>query len=175
MADPDDARKSPASPVCYADELLHEAAAPTVRELVVVPAVLAAVRARASAHDLAKVIVESLDMVYAHLRTVPVRRRGRNVVMYLNDALDVEIGVEVSTEFLPAGRILRTATPGGLAASTIHYGPYSTLFEAHTAVRRWCADRRRDIGIAWEVYGDWSDDPSRLCTDVFYQLLPAPQ
>ena len=173
MADPDDAQKSPASPVCYADEFPSEAG-PTVRELVVAPAVLAAVRAQASAHDLGKVIVESLDVVYAHLRSVHVQHLGRNVVMYLSDALEVEIGVEVAGEFFPGGPIIRTSTPGGLAASTTHYGPYSTLSGAHTAVRRWCADRRRNTGIAWEVYGDWNDDPSHLRTDVFYQLLPAP-
>ncbi len=52
-------------------------------------------------------------------------------------------------------------------ATTIHMGPYSEIPSAHGAVRQWCEDHAHEIaGPNWEVYGDWSDDPNRLRTDI---------
>ena len=39
------------------------------------------------------------------------------------------------------------------------------------AVREWCAEQGHTLaGPNWEVYGDWTDNPAELRTDVFYLL-----
>ncbi len=69
------------------------------------------------------------------------------------------------------GTVSCSETPGGTVATTAHMGPYSEIPGAHGAVRQWCKDNGRKIaGPNWEVYGDWSDDPSQLRTDIYYLL-----
>ena len=63
------------------------------------------------------------------------------------------------------------AIPGGTVATVVHMGLYQKLSEAHTAVRRWCAEYNYALaGPNWEIYGDWTDYPDELHTDVFYLL-----
>ena len=57
-------------------------------------------------------------------------------------------------------------------ATVVHMGPYQKLPEAHMAVRTWCAERGHALGgPSWEIYGDWTDNPVELRTDVFYLLI----
>ncbi len=35
-----------------------------------------------------------------------------------------------------------------------------------------CAQGGRITGASWEVYGDWSEDWSKVRTDIFYLLEP---
>jgi effector-binding domain-containing protein len=64
-----------------------------------------------------------------------------------------------------------SATPAGTVASTIHMGAYDQLKGAHDAIHRWVRENgKRIAGQSWEVYNHWSDDQSRLRTDVFYLL-----
>jgi effector-binding domain-containing protein len=61
-----------------------------------------------------------------------------------------------------------------MVATTAHLGPYDRLHEAHEAILQWCSDHGHAMaGPAWEVYGHWNDDPSQLCTDVYYLLQVA--
>jgi effector-binding domain-containing protein len=61
--------------------------------------------------------------------------------------------------------------PGGMVATVVHMGPYQKLPEAHAAVRGWCAEHGHALaGPSWEIYGDWTDNPAELRTDVFYLL-----
>jgi effector-binding domain-containing protein len=114
---------------------------------------------------------ELLDDVYAFLATSGVRQEGHNVMLYLDDVPNVEVGVEVSGPFPPAGRVVPSVLPAGEAAMTVHRGPYDRLDDAHRAVREWCAANGRALaGPRWEVYGDWHDDPARLETEVHYLL-----
>ncbi len=58
-------------------------------------------------------------------------------------------------------------------ASTVHTGPYDGLRGAHDAIHAWCAANHRRISNAsWEIYGDWTDDPSKLETTIRYLLFP---
>ncbi len=119
----------------------------------------------------------NLDEVYACLRQTGAHG-GCNVMLYRDlpgsDRVAVEVGVEVAGPFAAAGRVRPSALPAGLAAVTIHRGPYEALGAAHEAVLRWCAARGRDLtGERWEVYGDWHEDPSLLETEIFYRLAEA--
>ena len=61
------------------------------------PTVLA-VRRRTTFESLGKAILESLDAVYALLKTAPVQQRGHNVVVYLDAVATVEVEVQVTSE-----------------------------------------------------------------------------
>ena len=42
---------------------------------------------------------------------------------------------------------------------------------AHDAIHQWVSAQGHKLtGASWEVYGDWSDDPTQLRTDIYYQL-----
>jgi len=120
-----------------------------------------------------------LDEVYAWLRQGGIHG-GCNVMLYRDlpepHRMAVEVGVEVSGPFEPAGRVRLSALPAGLAAVTTHRGPYGELGVAHQAVAEWCATNDRDLtGERWEIYGDWHKDPRLLETQIFYGLADAPE
>ena len=103
---------------------------------------------------------------------------GRNVALYWDSSIRLEAGVELSTSFTEAEGIVRSATPAGLTAFVAHVGPYELLGAAHAAIQEWCAKQgHRLAGPQWEIYGhwqtEWNADPSRIRTDVFYQVTPA--
>src|SRR5262249_48967933 len=102
-----------------------------------------------------------------------VRTDGHNIALYwdASGAGSIEVGVQVVRVFTPTDAVVGSAVPGGLVATTAHFGPYSELGPAHDAVCAWCRSRGWELaGPFWEVYGDWSDDPTQLRTDVFYLL-----
>jgi effector-binding domain-containing protein len=114
-----------------------------------------------------------LDDVWAFLRApgCPVLKAGHNVMLYLDDVPNVEVGVEVSGPFPTAGRVEASALPAGRVATIAHRGPYDGLDGAHRAVLEWCAAHGHELTRArWEIYGDWHDDPARLETEVCYLL-----
>jgi effector-binding domain-containing protein len=50
-------------------------------------------------------------------------------------------------------------------------GPYDRMKEAHDAIHAWRqANNRTFAGNSWEIYGDPSDDPSKLETTIMYLL-----
>ena len=85
--------------------------------------------------------------------------------------MDVDFGVEVTRSFEASGAVRATETPAGRAATAVHVGPYDGLKETHDAIHAWAeAHRQRFAGRSWEIYGDWSEDPSKLETTVAYLL-----
>lgn len=113
-----------------------------------------------------------LDEVYAFVRAGGATLNGHNVMLYLDDVPNVEVGVQVTGPFESAGRVIPSVLPAGEVASTVHRGPYEALEEAHVALKAWCGSHRHALtGVRWEIYGDWHDDPADLETEVCY-LLP---
>jgi effector-binding domain-containing protein len=79
--------------------------------------------------------------------------------------------VQVVSDFESTETVVCSATPAGTVARTAHFGPYNQLGPAHAAVRKWCKQNGREsVAPYWEIYGDWSDDPAKLRTDVLYLL-----
>src|SRR4051812_28362363 len=72
-----------------------------------------------------------LDEVYAVLDARGIPRNGRNVMLYRDDVPTVEVGVEASEGFHPAGRVVPSVLPAGAAAMTVHRGPYDRLGDTH--------------------------------------------
>jgi hypothetical protein len=135
---------------------------------------LAVIRRQVPASELARVVPECCGLVWNALRTQQVRP-GRHVALYWNGDIRLEAGVELADPFVESGELVRSATPAGLTAFTSHLGPYGELWRAHEAIRRWCGARgHRLVGPNWEIYGhwqsEWNDDPSKIRTDVCYQV-----
>lgn len=139
---------------------------------------IAAVRAQLPAGAVPREFGRYLDQVYAAARSGAVKLDGQNIFVY-RDApagpaeVDVEFGVGVTAPFAAAGAVEPTSLPVGEVATTAHRGSYAKLGAAHHAVIDWCREHgRRRAGPRWEVYGHWTEDESRLRTDVYYLLEP---
>jgi effector-binding domain-containing protein len=112
-----------------------------------------------------------LDEVYAFVRAGGATQDGHNVMLFLDDVPNVEVGVQVSGPFEAGARVVPSVLPGGQVASTVHRGPYDALDEAHVALKAWCQSHRHELTrIRWEIYGDWHEDPAELETEVCYLL-----
>jgi effector-binding domain-containing protein len=144
---------------------------------VVRPRKLAAVRRQVPVGSVASAWRPALDHVWSFLRTHPeLRTDGHNIFLYHHpvrggDPMMVDFGVEVTENFSAASEVYETATPGGEAAIAVHRGGYDQLRGAHKAIHQWAKSHDRIFtGTSWEIYGDWSDDPSKLETMVVYLL-----
>jgi effector-binding domain-containing protein len=126
----------------------------------------------AKAAELSTKIPQACGEVWTFIRSAGLPQPGRHVALYLDGVINIECGAEVGQPFQGNGRVVCSHTPAGLAATTVHIGPYNRLGEAHKAIVKWCSDNGHTLaGPQWEVYGHWVDDPAKLRTDVFY-LLP---
>jgi effector-binding domain-containing protein len=117
-----------------------------------------------------------LAEVWGFLRTSGLTT-GRNVMVYMDDVPNVEVGAEVSASFTRSGRVVPSSLPGGRAAVAVARGAPSraTLASAHAAVREWCATHGHELtGVRWEIYGHWLDDqdPALFETEVYWLLEP---
>src|SRR4051794_15001319 len=116
---------------------------------------------------------ELLDQVWGYVRGAGVQA-GRNVMVYLDDVPNVEVGVEFEgTVTAPSGRIVASALPHGRAATTVARGAPSRegIATAHAAVIAWCdANGHARTGVRWEVYDHWRDDPDSFETAVYWLI-----
>lgn len=88
-----------------------------------------------------------------------------------NDGFDVDIGVLVDAPMETDGDVVMIQTPGGRAVHTVHTGPYDQIGSAHQSIFGWCRENGHErTGDAWEVYGEWHDDPAKLRTDIYHLL-----
>lgn len=146
---------------------------------VAVPRTLAAVHVRLPVGAVPTAFRRYLDQVYEAERMGCVELDGQNVFVYRDvpdrpTEADVAFGVGVRAQFSAVGAVEPTALPVGDVATTTHTGSYAKLGAAHDAVIDWCRRHgRRRAGVRWEVYGHWTNDESRLRTDIYHLLEPA--
>lgn len=138
------------------------------------PSITAVIRGRVPPQDSSQFVPAACGEVWSFFRFAGLRRPGRHLSLYLENGL-VEVGAEVSEPFTGNERIHCSQLPGGLVATTVHFGPYGQLRDAHAAIREWCASHGRHLsGTCWEIYGHWEPswdaDPSKIRTDVFHLL-----
>lgn len=138
------------------------------------PITTAVIRSRVPMQELAQFVPAACGEVWSFFRAAGLARPGRHTALYLPDGL-VEVGAEVSQAFTGNERIHDSQLPGGVVVTTVHFGPYPRLGEAHAAIRDWCARHgHRLSGTSWEIYGHWEEswnkDPSKIRTDVFHLL-----
>ena len=112
-----------------------------------------------------------LDQVHAGMRWDGSGRKGRNVMLYLDDLPHVEVGVELDQPAAFGPPIIRSQLPAGRVATTVHRGPYQLLGESHDRLLAWVGDRDLPLGgPRWEIYGHWHEDPDMLETEISYLL-----
>lgn len=138
---------------------------------------LAVVRRQAALQDLAKVVPDACGIVWDFVRANNINGAGRNIALYLDDEINLEVGVELDVPFAESGEVVCSQIPAGLVAQTTHFGPYNQLHEAHQAIREWCVKQGYILaGPNWELYGHWQEewnaDPAEIRTDVYYLLKP---
>jgi effector-binding domain-containing protein len=116
---------------------------------------------------------ELLDEVWTYVRAAEVQA-GRNVMVYLDDTPNVEVGVELDGALeAPSSRVAASTLPAGRAAATVARGAPSRegIAAAHAAVVGWCdANGHARTGVRWEVYDHWRDDPDSFETAVYWLL-----
>jgi len=135
----------------------------------------AVIRSRVQPKDLSQFVPAACGEVWSFIRSAGLPRPGRHIALYLDTQGSVEVGAEVSQPFVGNDRVQSSQLPSGRVATTVHFGPYARLFEAHSEIRQWCAKHgHRLSNISWEIYGHWDEswntDPSKIRTDVFYLL-----
>jgi len=138
---------------------------------------LAAVRRHVLSRDIGRTWKPALDLVWEFLRRHEgLRVGGHNCFLYHHAAhpeepMDIDFGVQVIGSFPDEGEVVCTQTPAGEVAMTKHVGGYDKLAGAHDAIRRWRETTGRAFGgCSWEIYGDWTDDATKLETQVVYLL-----
>jgi effector-binding domain-containing protein len=135
----------------------------------------AVIRGRVPPQELAQFVPAACGEVWSFVRSAKLPRPGRHVALYLDEQGSVEVGVEVSEPFVGNDRVHCSKLPAGQVVTTIHFGPYSLLRDAHAAIRHWCAGREYQLsGVAWELYGHWHEswnvDSAKIRTDVVHLL-----
>jgi len=138
----------------------------------------AVVSRRARMQELPRVVPEACGTVWGVLRTLDVKGAGRHIALYMDDQINLEVGVELEHPFPGHGEVIGSNLPSGEVATAVHFGPYNQLGVAHQAIRNWCARHGYALaGPNWEIYGHWKEawnsDPSKIRTDVFYLLRTA--
>jgi effector-binding domain-containing protein len=139
---------------------------------------LAAVRRQVRIGQIASTWRPALDKVWDFLGKNPgLRSDGHNIFLYHHPdkpgwPMDIDFGVEVTRAFPSSGEVALVETPAGKVATAVHIGPYDQLGRTHDAIQAWVARNRMSFaGSSWEIYGDWSDDITKLETRVEYLLL----
>ena len=138
---------------------------------------LAAVRRHVRIGEVGNAWKPALDLVWNFLRRhEDLRTDGHNCFLYHHPgpgeiAMVVDFGVQVIRPFQDEDEIVCTQTPEGEVVMTTHIGSYGKLAAAHEALNSWCAVSSREFGAcSWEIYGDWTDDETKLETQVIYLL-----
>jgi effector-binding domain-containing protein len=135
----------------------------------------AVIRSRVPAKDLPQFVPAACGEVWSFIRSAGLPRPGRHLALYLDAHGSIEVGAEVSDPFVGNERIHCSQLPTGRVVTTVHFGPYGRLSEAHAAICQWCArNGHRCPGVSWEIYGHWEEswnaDSSKIRTDIFYLL-----
>jgi effector-binding domain-containing protein len=138
------------------------------------PILTAVIRSRVHPTELSRFVPAACGEVWSFVRAAGLPRPGRHVALYLDEG-PVEVGAEVSEPFTGNDRIHCSQLPPGRVATTVHFGPYKKLSEAHARIRQWCAEHGHILtSVSWEIYGHWDEswntDPSKIRTDVFHLL-----
>ena len=137
---------------------------------------LAVVRRCARSHELSTVVPEACGTVWNLIRSEQIPGAGRQIAVYLDDRINLEVGVELGAPLTGSVELISSATPSGPVATTTHYGPYGLMHQAHEAILRWCGENGHTFaGPSWEIYGhwkeEWNSDPSKITTDIYYLLI----
>src|ERR1700740_51257 len=141
------------------------------------PTPTAIVAAATTWSDFPRMWQPMLDKVWGFLRCAAPQglyKQGQNVSLYKDNVPNVEVGVQVTGPFAPAGDVVASALPGGLAATATHTGPIAKIGDTHQVVCEWSKVNGYQLaGPRWEIYGDPAPSTGDFDVEVFW-LLVAP-
>lgn len=125
--------------------------------------------------ELSANIRKGMDSVYALLPSLNVAPHGHNVVLYKGAVVPgpapIEVGVIVGRTFAKTGEVEPSTLPAGAAARIVHVGPYFEMRRSYLQLEEHLANAGlKRTNLSWEIYGDWTDDPAKLETEIFIQL-----
>lgn len=125
--------------------------------------------------DLVSTIRATFDRLYKPGALAP--GHGHNFILYSNETKEgatLLIGV---LDRQPGGAdpdVKPAHVPGGRVITAPHWGDYGRMRQTYDALHAEVAARGlRRIWMSLEVYGDWSDDPAKLRTDLSLYLAVA--
>jgi len=107
---------------------------------------------------------------YGQLQAV---QNGHNHAIYRNtaDGMFMRVGFPVKAQFASTDEVECLAFSPGKAAHITHRGEYSGIPGAYEKLHAWREEQKLKLtGLSWEVYGDWSDDPAKVRTEIYLQL-----
>src|SRR5262245_65131542 len=118
------------------------------------PILTAVVRGRVPSKELAQFVPAACGEVWAFIRSAGLPRPGRHLALYLDAQGSVEVGAEIGEPFAGNERVHCSQLPAGRVATTVHFGPYTRLSDAHAAIRERCTEHgHRGSGVSWEICG----------------------
>jgi hypothetical protein len=80
-------------------------------ETALAPRPLAVVRRQASLQQLSKVVPDACGVVWGVVGAQQIKGAGRHVALYLDDQINLEVGVELETPFAGYGEVVGSALP----------------------------------------------------------------
>lgn len=125
-----------------------------------------------------KMSVEEFGQYYGKLYEKIAREQlhpsGKVMALYYDQEFDPTCSdVELAISITDADRANRVI-PGGLCASTTHYGAYSSLSDAYGAVVKWLSESDYELlDCPYEIYRKTQFDklpPSEWETDIFFPV-----
>lgn len=123
-------------------------------ELTPVPALT--IRIHTSMHGIGELFDAGFREIAALLRSQDLMPAGPPFARYYNmdtDVVDVEFGYPVPESAAGHGRVVRSRTPAGRAATCIAIGPYDEIEPAYDALMKWIADNGLTLsGESCEIY-----------------------
>jgi effector-binding domain-containing protein len=125
--------------------------------------------------DIGPTIRSTFDRLYAPGALAP--GHGHNFILYSNETADggaLLIGV---LDRDPGGAdpdVKVAHVPGGRVLTAPHFGDYSKMRTTYDTLHAEVKARQlKRIWMSLEIYGDWSDDPEKVRTDLYLYLAVA--
>lgn len=142
-------------------------------------------RRRVRRTEIASAIAEMLPKIFVCAQRAGIALAGVPFTRYPGASqglMTMETGMPVAAstqdatlnQTLDEAGIFTDTLPGGLAAFTMHTGPYDNLHDAYVAIETWMEEQDlKAAGAPWESYvtdpGDYPD-PKDWKTEVFWPL-----
>jgi hypothetical protein len=85
---------------------------------------------RTSPPELARAVPAACGTVWNVIRaqgTQGIVVAGRHVAVYLDDQINLEVGVELASTFVGDGEVVSSTISSGAVATAVHFGPYNRL------------------------------------------------
>jgi len=132
----------------------------------------AGIEVRCPRQQLVPTIRQTFDRIYKPGALAP--GHGHNFILYHGgDASEITMTIGV-LERVPGGAdsdVKLVHAPGGRVITATHWGDYGQMKTTYDALHAEVKARGLKLTpLSLEIYGDWSDDPAKVRTDLYLYL-----